>query len=160
MKGQDIMTNEEMTQLAINTIRTLSIDAVQQAKSDHPGTLMAPCQRYVVNPIPSQHEIWSLRHPIRVMPPGKILRIIVRAEATVVWTMDGWKQTNHSEGNYLDGLNLWFVDLPTAELAGKSQVEFTFSWIRPAMGRAQLSCPSHRESPWRTICPNAATRNL
>ena len=35
------MTNEQMTQLAINTIRTLSIDAVQQAKSGHPGTPMA-----------------------------------------------------------------------------------------------------------------------
>jgi transketolase len=35
------MTDEEMTQLAINTIRTLSIDAVQQAKSGHPGTPMA-----------------------------------------------------------------------------------------------------------------------
>jgi transketolase len=30
-----------MTQLAINTIRTLSIDAVQQAKCGHPGTPMA-----------------------------------------------------------------------------------------------------------------------
>jgi transketolase len=35
------MTQEDMTQLAINTIRTLSIDAVQQAKSGHPGTPMA-----------------------------------------------------------------------------------------------------------------------
>jgi transketolase len=35
------MTDEELTQLAINTIRTLSIDAVQQAKSGHPGTPMA-----------------------------------------------------------------------------------------------------------------------
>ena len=35
------MTDEQMTQLAINTIRTLSIDAVQQAKSGHPGTPMA-----------------------------------------------------------------------------------------------------------------------
>jgi transketolase len=32
------MTNE---QLAINTIRTLSMDAVQAAKSGHPGTPMA-----------------------------------------------------------------------------------------------------------------------
>ena len=32
------MTDEQMTQLAINTIRTLSIDAVQQAKSGHPRT--------------------------------------------------------------------------------------------------------------------------
>jgi transketolase len=35
------MTNQELDQLAINTIRTLSIDAVQQAKSGHPGTPMA-----------------------------------------------------------------------------------------------------------------------
>ena len=35
------LSNEELDQLAINTIRTLSIDAVQQAKSGHPGTPMA-----------------------------------------------------------------------------------------------------------------------
>jgi transketolase len=35
------MTQEKLDQLAINTIRTLSIDAVQQAKSGHPGTPMA-----------------------------------------------------------------------------------------------------------------------
>jgi transketolase len=35
------MTDEHTVQLAINTIRTLSIDAVQQAKSGHPGTPMA-----------------------------------------------------------------------------------------------------------------------
>jgi transketolase len=35
------MTDDKGIQLAINTIRTLSIDAVQQAKSGHPGTPMA-----------------------------------------------------------------------------------------------------------------------
>ena len=30
-----------LTQLSINTIRTLSMDGVQQAKSGHPGTPMA-----------------------------------------------------------------------------------------------------------------------
>lgn len=35
------MADEKMMQTAINTIRTLSIDAVQQAKSGHPGTPMA-----------------------------------------------------------------------------------------------------------------------
>jgi transketolase len=35
------MTQDQLDQLAINTIRTLSIDAVQQAKSGHPGTPMA-----------------------------------------------------------------------------------------------------------------------
>ena len=35
------MTSAELDELAINTIRTLSIDAVQQANSGHPGTPMA-----------------------------------------------------------------------------------------------------------------------
>jgi transketolase len=34
-------TDQKLDQLCINTIRTLSIDAVQQAKSGHPGTPMA-----------------------------------------------------------------------------------------------------------------------
>ena len=35
------MNNQELEELSINTIRTLSIDAVQQANSGHPGTPMA-----------------------------------------------------------------------------------------------------------------------
>ncbi len=35
------MADDNIVKLAINTIRTLSIDAVQQAKSGHPGTPMA-----------------------------------------------------------------------------------------------------------------------
>src|SRR6266436_6743772 len=35
------MSDGELDLLAINTIRTLSIDAVQAAKSGHPGTPMA-----------------------------------------------------------------------------------------------------------------------
>ena len=35
------MNNVDLDQLAINTIRTLSIDAIQQANSGHPGAPMA-----------------------------------------------------------------------------------------------------------------------
>jgi transketolase len=35
------MTSAELDQLSVNTIRTLSIDAVERAKSGHPGTPMA-----------------------------------------------------------------------------------------------------------------------
>jgi len=38
---EQLLRSENSIQLAINTIRTLSIDAVQQAKSGHPGTPMA-----------------------------------------------------------------------------------------------------------------------
>jgi transketolase len=41
MVGESNMTEQELDQLAINTIRTLSIDAIQQANSGHPGTPMA-----------------------------------------------------------------------------------------------------------------------
>jgi transketolase len=36
-----LLTDKKLDQLCVNTIRTLSIDAVQQAKSGHPGTPMA-----------------------------------------------------------------------------------------------------------------------
>ena len=41
LKAVDPLTDKKLDQLCINTIRTLSIDAVQQAKSGHPGTPMA-----------------------------------------------------------------------------------------------------------------------
>ena len=40
-KPSQVASQMDMAQLAINTIRTLSIDAVQKAKSGHPGTPMA-----------------------------------------------------------------------------------------------------------------------
>jgi transketolase len=41
MPPADAVTGLDMDQLCINTIRTLSMDAVQKAKSGHPGTPMA-----------------------------------------------------------------------------------------------------------------------
>jgi transketolase len=41
MQAAQPLAKPEMDELCINTIRTLSIDAVQQAKSGHPGTPMA-----------------------------------------------------------------------------------------------------------------------
>ena len=60
------MENENLTQLAINTIRTLSIDAVQQANSGHPGTPMAlaPLVYTLWNRTMNfdpQHPIWPNR---------------------------------------------------------------------------------------------------
>jgi transketolase len=41
LEAVDPLTDTKLDQLCINTIRTLSIDAVQQANSGHPGTPMA-----------------------------------------------------------------------------------------------------------------------
>jgi transketolase N-terminal domain/subunit len=39
--GDELVMTSTVDQLCINTIRTLSIDAVQKANSGHPGTAMA-----------------------------------------------------------------------------------------------------------------------
>ena len=41
VSDQTVATGKELDQLCINTIRTLSMDAVQKANSGHPGTPMA-----------------------------------------------------------------------------------------------------------------------
>jgi glucoamylase len=85
-------------------------------------------QRYVVKPVRSRHEIWSFRYQPRHIPGGKILRIIVSKDATVVWSADDWATTNKTEATPISTLNLWFVDLPAKKLPGGSVIEFTFFW--------------------------------
>ena len=65
-------------------------------------------QRYVVNPGSSRLEIWSFRLQLRQMPHQKILRILVAAEATIVWSADHWATANWSDTMNRIGLNLWF----------------------------------------------------
>jgi transketolase len=60
------LSSQELDELAINTIRTLSIDAVQQAKSGHPGTPMAlaPLVYMIWNEVlrfDPQNPIWPNR---------------------------------------------------------------------------------------------------
>src|SRR5207247_11433534 len=53
-------------------------------------------QRYVLQPVQSKYEIWSLRYPLRRVSRGKILRIIVASEETIVWSMVDWARPNES----------------------------------------------------------------
>jgi glucoamylase len=85
-------------------------------------------QRYVVNPVASRHEIWTFRHPLRRMPQGKILRIIVAADATIVWSADDWASTNRTETANNNTLNLWFADLPTEICTCGAAILFTVFW--------------------------------
>lgn len=85
-------------------------------------------QRYVVKPVRSRHEIWSFRHPLRGMPLGKILRIIVTAEAAIVWSANNWATTNRVDTTNNSTLDLWFVDIPTEKRPDGAVIEFTFFW--------------------------------
>jgi len=87
-------------------------------------------QRYVVKPVQSRHEIWSLRHPLRRVSRGKILRIIFAAEATIVWSTDDWARTHRLDTAHLSELNLWFADFPSAEWLAGSVFAFTCFWKR------------------------------
>jgi glucoamylase len=105
---------------------------ISLVRSRHDGTcfdrIEPAFQRYVASPIKSHHEFWSVRHPIRRMPHGKILRIVVAAEATIVWTDNGWQTTKKSDTAAVSALDLWFADFPTKTLPAGFTIEFTFFW--------------------------------
>jgi glucoamylase len=88
----------------------------------------AAFQRYVRNPVSSRYEIWTLRHPLRRVPRGKTLRIILRAEVTIVWSTNDWASSNKSDTSLQSDLNLWFADFPTAEWISGSMLAFTMLW--------------------------------
>nr|MBP8257928.1 hypothetical protein [Opitutaceae bacterium] len=87
-------------------------------------------QRYVVNPVPCRQEWWSFRHPLRRMPTGKILRIVVADEAAVIWSSDGWKTIHSMDTLGIPVLQTWHADLPADNLVSGSVIEFTFHWKR------------------------------
>jgi hypothetical protein len=67
---------------------------------------------------------------LRRVARGKILRIIVAAEATIVWSKDGWAHTNRSDTTLESELNLSFADFPTEQWPAGSVLTFTFFWKR------------------------------
>jgi glucoamylase len=87
-------------------------------------------QRYVLQPVQSNYEIWTMRYCARRVSRGKILRIILAAQATVVWSTDGGARSNLSDTIHENRLDLWFADFPTADWPAGSVLTFTFFWKR------------------------------
>lgn len=85
-------------------------------------------QRYVLNRVANQCEIWTFRHPIRRMLAGRILRLILSADAVIVWSANDWTRTNTTDATSLSALNVWFADLPTQGCHNGAVIEFTFFW--------------------------------
>jgi glucoamylase len=105
---------------------------VSLIRSRHDGVCFARVepayQRYVVNPAQSRYEIWTVRHPLRLVSRGKILRVILSAEATIRWSTDDSARANEMHTIHRDELNLWFADFPSAEWPSGSVLTFTFCW--------------------------------
>jgi glucoamylase len=110
-------------------------------------------QRYVVHPSSSRHEIWSARHPIRFMPHGKILRIITAANATIIWTADGWLHANKTATERNATLNVPFADFETQGHPSNSSIEFTFFWTESQSWEGRNYVVAVRESPSVTDRP-------
>ena len=85
-------------------------------------------KRYVLNPVKSRYEIWSLRHQLRHIVHGKILRIILGTEAAIVWSIDNWARANHSDLMPEQDLNLWYADFPTTDWPQSTVMTFTLFW--------------------------------
>jgi glucoamylase len=62
------------------------------------------------------------------MSLGKILRLVLAADAAITWSADSWTSTNHVEATAISALKLWYVDLPTKECPGGAVIEFTLFW--------------------------------
>jgi hypothetical protein len=71
------------------------------------------------------------------MPRGKILRIMLPAEATIVWSTDDWARTNKAKTANEGGLNLWIVDFPTEDWPVGTRFTFTCFWQRDQRWQGQ-----------------------
>ena len=115
------LTAAQLDQLSVNTIRTLSMDAVQAANSGHPGTPMALAPLvYTIwnrvlrfdpkNPIWLNRDRFSgiLREPDRKLPRqcpacGMTVRVAIEPASTLGWkryvthgpNLSGWKPSAH-----------------------------------------------------------------
>src|SRR5213595_2978978 len=107
---------------------------ISLVRSRHDGVCLSCVEpafaRYVLHPVQSNYEIWTLRHSLRRVSRGKILRIILAAQATVIWSTDGGARTNLLDTIHESRLNLWIADFPTADCPDSSLLTVTFFWKR------------------------------
>ena len=84
-------------------------------------------ERYINQQTVSRYEIWSFRHRIARIAPGKILRIQTNAAATIRWTNDFWT-TAHDDLTTATGFGLHYLDVQPERIATDRPVTFTFLW--------------------------------
>jgi transketolase len=103
-------TKPGIEQLAINTIRTLSMDAVEKAKSGHPGTPMALA--------PVMYQLWqhNLRYdPSQPMWPGRDRFVLSCGHASMLLYstlhLTGVRKVSKHENKLEEGLSITLDDI-------------------------------------------------
>ena len=56
------------------------------------------------------------------------MRLLADALAVVRWSDDGWENAHDTESKSSALSDLFFADLPTADLMAGTVIEFTFHW--------------------------------
>ncbi|MEJ2248374.1 MAG: glycoside hydrolase family 15 protein [Candidatus Lokiarchaeota archaeon] len=85
-------------------------------------------QRYVKEKHPSKLKIWKFNHKCHEMEIGKTLRLELKYEAIIKWSIDNWN-TFHEEKAENNGLGIFYADLPTKKLNDSTKLSFTFHWV-------------------------------
>lgn len=84
-------------------------------------------ERYVVQGITSSLMVWRFNDKVRVMSPGRSLRVETLAPATVHWSVDGWI-TMRDTATRDTMLGVHVADLDTRDLRQGDRVDLTFHW--------------------------------
>lgn len=87
--------------------------------------------RYIAKKTGSPYATWRFNHKRRSFPCGHVLRIETLAQATVHWSVDGWRSL-HDTPTQDTGLGVHKADLPTSKLAPGTLLTFTFCWTDAA----------------------------
>jgi glucoamylase len=88
-----------------------------------------PVHRYQVQKRKSPYWGWRFNNKCKTMSPGKNLRLVLPAPATVHWSFDGWK-TAHDIDSDDTGLGASVADLPSNQLPVGREIVFTFYWLQ------------------------------
>jgi transketolase len=131
MKGHSVVTEKQLDELCINTIRTVSMDAVQQANSGHPGTPMAMApvvyclwQRFLR--FDPDDPIWPKGgYVLADADDGKPDVLFMASGSEVQLCIDAYKQLKG------DGIKARVVSLPSWELFEQQSSEYRDSVIPP-----------------------------
>jgi glucoamylase len=89
-------------------------------------------KRYIEDKTVSPRRTWRFNNKARTLPAGKMLRIELRARATVHWSSDDWAIAHDSDTRE-NALGIHLVDLPAADIPPGKTIVFTFFW--PDTGR-------------------------
>jgi glucoamylase len=84
-------------------------------------------ERYVMQGVTSSIVVWRFNHKVRVMSPGRALRVETLAPAIVHWSVDGWS-TARDTATRDTMLGVHVADLDTRHLHQGDRVHLTFYW--------------------------------